>query len=103
MMNLTAVIRCKADSVDTVLHALVAVGDYAKVHEPGTLGYRVIRSTDDPTVLITQERFKNRDALNAHNEGVGSKTFFAAAEGLLEHVDVYIGEEVFDLGQTPRA
>lgn len=100
MINLTAVIRCKLDSVDTVLRALVAVGDYAEAHEPGTLGYRVIRATENPTVLVTQERFKDRDAMDIHNNGEGSKTFFAAAEGLLDSVDVHIGEEVVDLARS---
>ncbi len=94
MVSLTAIIRCKPDAVETVQKALIAVGHYAKAHEPGTLGYVVIRSTDDPTVLITQERFADAAAMALHNEGAGSKAFFAAAEGLLADVAIHVGDVV---------
>ncbi len=97
MNSLTAVIRCKPGTVDAVLAALIAVGHYAKACEPGTLGYVVIRATDDPAVLITQERFKDPAAMKVHNEGAGSATFFAAAKDMLENVDLHVGEEVFTL------
>jgi quinol monooxygenase YgiN len=89
--SLTAVIRCKPDAVETVLEALIAVGQYAKAHEPGTLGYIVVRSAEDPMVLITQELFADQAAMQAHNEGPGSKAFFAAAEGLIEDVVIHTG------------
>lgn len=97
MMRLTAIIRCKPDAVDAVLAALKAVGDYARTHEPDTVAYAVTRSADDPTVLVTHERFRTAAAMQAHNEGEGSKAFFAAAEGLLEDVAVHTGEEEFVL------
>ena len=97
MVNLTAVIRCKAEHTETVLKALIAVGDYARLNEPGTLGYRVVQSADDPDLLITQEAFRDLEAMDAHNNGAGSKAFFAAAEGCLEQVDIYKGHEVFAL------
>jgi quinol monooxygenase YgiN len=97
MVNLTAVIRCKADHTEAVLKALIAVGDYAKLNEPGTIGYRVIQNTEDPTLLITQESFTDLDAMEAHNAGAGSKAFFTAAEGCLEGVDIYKGVELFTL------
>ena len=93
MVNLTAIIRCKAGQTDTVLKALVGVGTYAKANEPGTLDYRVIRSFDEADVLLTQERFKDHAAMEAHNSGAGSKAFFAASDGLLENVTIHIGEE----------
>jgi quinol monooxygenase YgiN len=92
MVSLTAIIRCKPDTAETVLRALMAVGDFVKDHEPGTLGYVVIRSTDDPLVLITQERFVDAAAMQAHNDGAGSKVFFAVAKDLLVDVSIHIGD-----------
>ena len=76
------------------LKALVAVGDDVAAHEPGTLDYRVIRVDGGSPVLITHERFRDRAALASHNEGAGSKAFFAATAGLLGDVMVLVGDEV---------
>ncbi|WP_131194809.1 putative quinol monooxygenase [Lichenihabitans psoromatis] len=94
MVSLMAIIRCKPGSVETVLGALLAVGDYVKAHEAGTLDYVVIRSTDDPSILITQERFADAAAMTAHNDGDGSKAFFSATIGLLGEVTVHVGDVV---------
>ena len=97
MVSLTAIIRCQADAVETVQGALFAVGDYVKANEPGTLGYAVIRSSDDPAILITQERFTDAAAMQAHNDGPGSQAFFAATKGLLAEVTIHIGEVVLSV------
>ena len=70
---LTAVIHCRPETVDAVEKALSRYGDYVAAHEPGTLDYRVIRVDGDAPALITHERFRDRAALEAHNEGPGSK------------------------------
>lgn len=94
MVSLTAVIRCKPGQAEAVLKALLAVGEHVRAHEPGTVDYTVVRSTSDPSVLVTQERFTDEAAMTAHNEGPGSKAFFASTEGLLDDVAVYIGDVV---------
>ncbi len=91
---LTAVIHCRPETVDIVEKALVEVGDYVANHEPGTLDYRVVRVDGDAPTLITHERFRDRIALEAHNEGAGSKAFFAATAGMLGNVMVLVGDEV---------
>lgn len=91
---LTAVIHCRPDTVAAVEKALLAVGHSVAAHEPGTFDYRVIRVDGDTPVLITHERFRDRAALQAHNDGPGSKAFFAATAGLLGDVTVLIGDEV---------
>ena len=91
---LTAVIHCRPDAIAAVEKALVEVGDYVATHEPGTLDYRVIRVDGDAPTLITHERFRDRAALQAHNEGAGSKGFFAATAGMLGDVMVLVGDEV---------
>ncbi len=102
MISLTAVIRCKAGAVETVLAALVAVGEHVRASEPGTLGYTVIRSSDDPGLLLTQELFVDRASMDAHNAGEGSKAFFAAADGLLDDVAMHIGETVLCVAPPRR-
>ena len=92
---LTAVIPCLPGTADAVEAALLAVG-LAVAAEPGTLGYRVVRIDGDAPVLLTHERFRDRDALRAHNEGAASQAFFAATRGMLGAVTVLIGDEVQD-------
>lgn len=94
MVSLTALIRAKPGSEDAVLEALLAVGEYAAAHEPGTLDYTVVQSQSDPTSFVTQERFADEAAMTAHNEGAGSKAFFAATEGMLGEVVVHTGRIV---------
>ena len=91
---LTAVIHCRPDTVEAVEQALLVVGDYVAAHEPGTLDYRVIRVDGAAPTLITHERFRDRAAMQAHNDGAGSKAFFAATTGLIGDVIVLIGDEV---------
>ena len=98
MMNLTALIRCKPGARDAVLAALRDVGVYAKANEPGTLGYIVVQSDADADLLVTQERFRDRDAMILHNEGDGSKAFFVAAHDLLADVTIVTGEETLGIG-----
>ena len=92
-VNLTALIRCKPGAHDAVLKALLDVGAFVKAHEPGTLGYTVVRSDTDENLLVTQERFRDRGAMAAHNEGAGSTAFFAATQDLLAEVTIVTGEE----------
>ena len=94
---LTAIIPCRPGTVETVEAALLAVGRHVAVHEPGTLGYRVVRVDGDAPILVTHERFRDRDAMAVHNEGAGSKAFFAATAGMLGDVTVMIGAELQDL------
>jgi quinol monooxygenase YgiN len=94
---LTAIIPCRPGTAAAVEAALLAVGTYVAAHEPGTLGYRVVRIDGDAPVLVTHERFRDRNAMAAHNEGAGSKAFFAATEGMLGDVTVLIGAEILDL------
>ena len=93
---LTAIIPCRPDTVASVEAALLAVGASVAVDEPGTLAYRVVRIDGDAPVLVTHERFRDRDAMRLHNEGAASRAFFAATEGMLGTVTVLVGDEVQD-------
>lgn len=96
MITLTAIIRCRPGSEDRVRAALVAVGEHARRHEPGTASF-FVTEVPGKAVFVTHERFADRAAMDAHNDGAGSKGFFAATEGHLEGVDVHIGTEAFRL------
>lgn len=93
---LTAVIPCRPGTADAVEAALLAVGVAVAASEPGTLGYRVVRIDGDAPVLLTHERFRDREAMRAHNEGAASQAFFAATRGMLGDVTVLIGDEIQD-------
>ena len=93
MITLTAIIRCRPGSQDRIRAALAAVGDFARENEPGTISFFVTEG-EEAGVFVTHERFADRDSMEVHNAGAGSKGFFAATEGLLDAVDVVIGPEI---------
>lgn len=93
---LTAIIPCRPETVAAVEAALLAVGASVAADEPGTLGYRVVRIDGETPVLLTHERFRDREAMRAHNDGAASKAFFSATAGMLGEVTVLIGEELQD-------
>lgn len=93
MITLTAIIRCKPGSEDRVRAALREVGAFVAANEPGTASFFVTEG-ETAGVFVTHERFADRDAMEAHNAGAGSKGFFAATDGLIESVDVVIGREI---------
>jgi quinol monooxygenase YgiN len=98
MQTLTAIIRAKPGQDDVVLQALLEVGRFAQVHEPGTQGFFVAQDASNPCVFTTYERFSDAAAMERHNNGAGSQGFFAATKGLLDgDVTVVIAQEVFTL------
>ncbi|MEX0340432.1 MAG: putative quinol monooxygenase [Arenibacterium sp.] len=98
MQILMAIIRAKPGAEETVRRALLAVGDYARAHEPGTIGFHVAQDPDDPCRFTTYERFENKDAMAVHNNGPGSKGFFETAGNMLDgDVTVVTAEEIFTL------
>lgn len=96
MFTLTAILRAQKGHEDKVKAELLKVGDYVRAHEPDTASFYVTQSADDPCVFVTHERFKDRAAMDRHNNGVGSQGFFAAAGHLLDGpATVVTGPEVF--------
>ncbi len=96
MLTLTAIIRAKPGHENTVRDALLAVGDYVRANEPDTISFFVGQDPADPCLFMTHERFTDRDAMDRHNNGAGSKGFFAAAGSLLDgEVTVVIANEIF--------
>jgi quinol monooxygenase YgiN len=96
MHTLTAIIRTQKGHEDTVRAELLKVGAFARDHEPDTLGFHVAQDPDDPCVFTTYERFTDKAAMDRHNNGAGSRGFFAAAGHLLEgEVTVVTAEEIW--------
>lgn len=93
MITLTAIIRCKPGSEAAVRAALIEVGAFVAKNEPRTLSFFVTEG-ETAGVFVTHERFADRDAMDHHNSGAGSKGFFAATDGLIDGVEVVIGREI---------
>lgn len=94
--TLTAIIRAKPGSEGAVRAALVKVGAFVRAQEPGTLDFFVAQDPADPRRFTTYERFVSPEAMKAHNEGEGSRAFFAEAGGLLDGpVTIVTAEEIF--------
>ncbi|SDH92886.1 putative quinol monooxygenase [Lutimaribacter saemankumensis] len=97
MFTLTAILRAKPGHEDKVKAALLKVGAFAREQEPDTAGFFVSQSAEDARVFVTHERFADQAAMDRHNQGAGSKGFFAEAGDLLDGpVTVVTGPEIFE-------
>ena len=96
MYTLTAIIRAHKGSEALVHAELLKVGAYAREYEPDTIGYFVAQDLEDPCVFTTYERFTDKAAMEWHNNGAGSQSFFAATNNLLDgEVIVVMAKEVW--------
>ncbi|MGB1388478.1 MAG: putative quinol monooxygenase [Paracoccaceae bacterium] len=96
MESLTAIIRAQDGHQDTVAAELAKVGEFAAAHEPDTIGFFVAQDPEDPCKFTTYERFTDAAARDRHNNGEGSKGFFAAAGHLLEgDVTIVTAKEIW--------
>lgn len=82
--TLTAIIRARPGAEEKVRAALLKVGEFVRAHEPGTLDFFVAQDPEDPARFTTYERFADAAAMAAHNDGPGSRAFFAEAGALLD-------------------
>jgi len=96
MITLNAILRAKSGQADVLARALREIGEYVEANEPGTLGFYIGRSTDDPLVFNTYERFADREAMDVHN-GSDYRKEWGAQYGALFDGDLtrYICEEIF--------
>ncbi len=96
METLTAIIRAKPGHENTVAAELAKVGEFAAANEPDTLGFFVAQDPDDRCRFTTYERFTDAAARDRHNNGEGSKGFFAAAGHLLDgEVTIVMATEIW--------
>lgn len=94
MISLTAIIRCKPGSEALVRGELLAVARFAEDEEPGTAAYFVTEGDEDG-IFMTYERYVDRAALDAHNNGQGAKNFFARAGDQIDSAKIIVGSEIF--------
>jgi len=84
MKTITAILRCKPGTEETMKQALLDVAANVRDNEPDTLGFFLSQDPADPCVFTTYERFRDEAAMDQHN---GSKTvaaFFAIAQPILD-------------------
>ena len=84
MKTITAVIRCKPGSEDTMRQALIDVALNVELNEPDTKGFFICQDDKDPCVFTTYERFTDQAAMDRHNNSETVAKFFAVAQPLLE-------------------
>ena len=96
MITLNAILKAKPGCEETLLKALVEIGDYVSHNEPGTVGFFIGRDTENPLIFNTYERFVDHQAMDAHNESA-YRVEWGAKHGALFDGDVtrYICEEFF--------
>jgi quinol monooxygenase YgiN len=82
--TITAVIRCKKGSEETMRAALLAVAENVRRNEPETVGFFVSQDEDDPSLFTTYERFVDQAAMDRHNASDASKQFFVVAKPIIE-------------------
>lgn len=91
--TLTAIIKAKAGHEAEVRSELLKAAQFARSQEPGTTVYELIES-DDLSIFITWESYKDRAAMEAHNQGAAVCDFVDATEEKIEGIEIHIGEPV---------
>jgi quinol monooxygenase YgiN len=84
MITITAVIKAKSGHEGTMRDALMAVAANVAANEPGTIGFFISQSEDDPCVFTTYERFSDKAAMDRHNSSAVVATFFGIAKPILD-------------------
>lgn len=84
MITITAVIKAKSGHEGTLRDALMAVAANVAANEPGTIGFFISQSEDDPCVFTTYERFSDKAAMDRHNSSAVVATFFGIAKPILD-------------------
>jgi quinol monooxygenase YgiN len=84
MLTITAVIRVKKGHEDTMRRALLEVAENVRLNEPDTLGFFVSQEQENPGVFTTYERFRDQEAMDAHNNSKVVARFFGIAKPILD-------------------
>ena len=83
MISITAILRVKPGHEATLRDALIEMIESVKRDEPGTVGYFMSQSIDDPQVFTTYERFVDRAAMERHNNSAAVAKVIRIAEPIL--------------------
>lgn len=84
----------KMDEASELFRGLVPkVGE-----EEGTVGYAVCRDKANPDLLVVVERYRDREAIQAHSSTPHFKEFSTAVAPLLDgKIELSILEEIFSI------
>ncbi len=84
MKTITAIIRTKPGTEETMRDGLLAVAEHVKANEPETIGFFISQDAADPCVFTTYERFADQRAMDRHNGSDAVAAFFEVAQPILD-------------------
>jgi quinol monooxygenase YgiN len=84
MLTITAIIRTRPGTADTMRQALLDVAENVRANEPETVDFFVAQDAADPHVFTTYERFVDQAAMDRHNSSAVVARFFGIAKPLLD-------------------
>lgn len=95
MITITAILRARPGHEAKVRDGLLEVAAEVARSEPGTVGYFVSQSIDEPQIFTTYERFVDRAAMERHDGSAAVARFVqAAGPSLAEKVLLYTSNEL---------
>ena len=84
MLTITAVIRAKQGSEDTMRQGLLDVAENVQKNEPDTIDFYISQDPNDPCAFTTYERFTDQAAMDLHNNSEAVARFFGIAKPILD-------------------
>lgn len=84
MITITAILRARKGTEETMERGLLDVADHVAKNEPDTVAFFISRSRDDPAVFTTYERFTDEAAMDRHNNSTAVAAFFKVAAPILD-------------------
>lgn len=84
MKTITAIIRAKPGTEETMKQGLLDVAAHARANEPDTIGFFISQDAADPCVFTTYERFADQAAMDRHNGSAAVAAFFEVAKPILD-------------------
>jgi quinol monooxygenase YgiN len=95
MISISAILRVKPGHEATMRDALLEMMESVKRDEPGTIGYFISQSMDEPQVFTTYERFVDRAAMERHNNSSAVVKVISIAEPILaDKIMLYSSNEL---------
>jgi quinol monooxygenase YgiN len=95
MLTITAVIRARKGSEGVMRDALLEVATNVRANEPETIDFFISQDVEDPCVFTTYERFRDRAAMDGHNNSEAVARFFGIARPILDgDVTLVMGSEI---------
>lgn len=84
MKTITAIIRCKPGTEETMKQGLLDVAANVAANEPDTVGFFICQDPRDLCVFTTYERFTDQAAMDTHNGSATVAAFFDIAKPILD-------------------